>query len=412
MEPRYYTDVPTSPTPTSRAARTSTRSLWGSIALAFACLAVFASGATAAPRVVPKVPRLFPMELRASVTLGALPSGVPVTDGQRIYVPVRPSGFVAVALKDGEELWRSEARVLRGPVYAEGRLFVTTADTLEAIDPKDGGAVWRTPISAPAVAAPIISGDLVLVPLESGDVVAAKQGDGSLAWKLAVGGRPTGAVLSLGDTFVAALENGVIVGLTRATGAKKWEQTLGGHVSGLSGQGNAIYAGSHDNFFYGLDASNGRIKWRWRTGADVIGNATIDEERVYFVSMDNMIRALDRDTGVQRWKKPLAARPVVGPMAVGDLVLLSSLSPELRAVASDTGEAAGRYDLGVELGAPPVLAPGSWAGADLLVAVTADGTMLMLGRRLAPGMTPIAALPGTSTPVTVTPPTPPAPPPG
>jgi outer membrane protein assembly factor BamB len=344
--------------------------------------------------------------------LNALPSGAPATDGSRVYVPVRPAGLVAVSLATGEVAWRTTSAIAQGPVYADGRLFLATADTLEGLDPGSGDALWRTPLVAPAAAPPFVSGELVLVPLESGDVLAARQSDGGVAWRLAVGGRPAGAVLTQGETVVAALGDGRVVGLDRATGERKWEQQLGGAATGLTGQANAIYAGSLDNFFYCLDAGSGRIRWRWRTGADIVGQATVDDKRVYFVSLDNMIRALDRGSGVQRWKKPLVARPVVGPLRIGDLLLLSSLSTELRAVAADTGEAAGRYDLGGELGAPPVFSPGAWPAADLILAVTVDGTLLMLGRRLGPGVVAPAVLPGVPAPVTALPPPAPEPPPG
>jgi outer membrane protein assembly factor BamB len=355
---------------------------------------------------------MFPIELRAAVPLQALPSGGPATDGRRVYVPVRPTGLVAVSLATGKIAWRTQTAISRGPMYSEGRLFVTTADTLEAIDPESGDATWRMPLPTPAVAPPLLTGGFVVVPLESGDVVAVHQADGRLAWRLAVGGRPSGPVLTLGEIFVAALDDGKVVGLTRATGAKKWEQQLGGAATGLAGRGTSIYAGSLDNFFYCLDANSGRIKWRWRTGADVVGQPSVDDERVYFVSMDNLIRALDRDSGVQRWKKPLVARPVVGPLRIGELLLLSSLSADLRAVAAETGEAVGRYDLGGELGAAPVFSAGEWPAADLLVAVTVDGTLLMLGRKISPGIVPLATLPGTTVPVSATPPPPPDPPQG
>jgi outer membrane protein assembly factor BamB len=355
---------------------------------------------------------MFPLELRGLVSLNALPAGDLATDGLRVYVPVRPAGLVAISLTTGEVAWRTELAVSSGPVHSGGRLFVTTADTLEALDSATGSAAWRTPLPAPAVAPPLVSGDLVIVPLESGNIIAVGATDGRIAWLLAVGGRPSGPVLALRETFVAALGDGTVVSVIPASGAKKWEQQVGGTVTGLAGQGNAVYAGSLDNFFYCLDANTGRIRWRWRTGADVIGQATIDEKRVYFVSLDNVIRALDRESGVQRWKKPLVARPVVGPLRIGDLLLLSSQSAELRAVSVEDGEAVGRYGLDGELGAQPVFSPGAWPAADLLLAVTVDGTLVMLGRKVAPGFVPLTVLPGSTVDITAPPPPQPVPPPG
>jgi outer membrane protein assembly factor BamB len=389
------------------------RSLLRPLARALVCVCFCGTSVVAAPATRPQAPPpMFPLELRGVVSLNALPSGSPVADGLRVYVPIRPDGLVAVGLATGEVAWRAEVSVSRGPVHAGGRLFVTTADTLESLDPATGTSTWRAPLPAAAVASPLVSGNLVIVPLESGEVVALGSADGRVAWRLAVGGRPGGPVLALGEAFLAALDDGKLVSLTPSTGEKRWEQRVGGAITGLAGQGNLVYAGSLDNFFYCLDAETGRIRWRWRTGADVVGQASLDEKRVYFVSLDNVIRALDRTSGVQRWKRSLVARPVVGPLRIGDLLLLSSQSAELRAVSVEDGEAAGSYGLDGELGTAPVFAAGSWPVADLLLAVTVDGSLVMLGRKVTPGVVPLATLPGSSVDVTAPPPPQPAPPPG
>ena len=285
-----------------------------------------------------------------------------------------------------------------------------TAETLEALDAATGKATWRVPLPAAPVASPTVTSDLIFVPLASGELVVARPEDGTLAWRVGTGGVPRGAPYVLGDVVLVALDDGRIVSLSRADGAKKWEQRLAGGVTGLSAAKENVYAGSLDNFFYCLEAATGRIKWRWRTGGDLVGTASVDDERVYFVSMDNIIRALDRRNGVQRWTKPLAGRPVVGPLRVGDTLLLSSLSSELRGVKAESGDAAGRYDMGSELGAALVFAPGSWAAEDQLIAVSTDGTLLVLGRRLSLGLAPLTALPGV--PVDITSPPPPQEPQG
>ena len=73
------------------------------------------------------------------------------------------------------------------------------------------------------------------------------------------------------------------------------------------------------------------MRWRWRTGGDIVGRAAVDERRVMFVSLDNILRALDRESGVQQWRRPLAGRPTSGPQIVDDMVLVSGVSPVLRA---------------------------------------------------------------------------------
>jgi outer membrane protein assembly factor BamB len=376
----------------------------GSLALAVVLATDVVTPASAAPQTPLKPTPLFPLELRALVPLGSAPLAAPASDGRAVFVPLRPSTLIALSLETGAVTWRSELAIVHAPVAVDGRLFVLTTDTLEALASKDGTAVWRLPLPASAAAAPVVSDDHVFVLLRTGELVVARQADGRVAWRVPVGGTPHASPVVFGDVLLVALDDGRLLCLSRADGKTKWEQKLNGAVTGLAAARDNVYAGALDNFFYCLDVGTGRIKWRWRTGGDLIGDASVDEERAYFVSLDNMIRALDRKSGVQKWTKPLAGRPVVGPMRIGDTLLLSSLSSELRGVAPETGEAAGRYDMGSELGAAPVFVPGSWAANDQLIAVSTDGTVIVLGRRLSLGIEAMPALPGTPIDITSPPP--------
>jgi outer membrane protein assembly factor BamB len=248
-----------------------------------------------------------------------------------------------------------------------------------------------------------VAADVVLA-LVSGDVLSVSRQDGTRRWQVAAGDGAAGPLAVADSTIFVGLADGRIVALAAADGARRWEQRLGGRPTGLAWAPDRLYAGALDNFFYCLDARNGRIRWRWRTGADVVGNAVVDARNVYFVSLDNLVRALDRDSGVQRWKKPLAARPVVGPALVGDTLLVSGLSPELRGLKAASGEAVGRYLMSGDLQAAPHFVGREWAGADLTLAIADQGALLLLGRRLAPGLAPLAALPGTPVEVIVAPP--------
>lgn len=352
----------------------------------------------------PFTPPVFPAELRRAVPLGAGPSAPLAADGRRVFVPLRSGALAAVDVDAGETAWRVPLAVTRPPVLAGGHLLVGTVDTLEALSPATGESLWRVPLAAAIVAGPLLSGDLAIVVLAGGEVVAVVAADGASRWKTSLEGAPAGVGAADGDALYLALADGRIVSLRAADGARRWEQRVGGGPTGLTVAQARLYVGSLDNFFYALDASTGRIRWRWRTGGDITGAAVTDASRVYFSSLDNLLRALDRHTGVQRWKRPLAARPVVGPLLVGSTLVLAGLSPELQAAWTDSGKPAGRYGLDADPGTGPLMVPGWWVGEDLLCVATAEGSLVLLGRRLSPSVAVPVALPGVPVPVTVTPP--------
>jgi hypothetical protein len=88
-------------------------------------------------------------------------------------------------------------------------------------------------------------------------------------------------------------------------------------------------------------ASDGRVDWRWRTGADVIGRPVADDRYVYFVSLDNVLRAMNLITGGQQWMRPLPLRPAWGPAKAGSTIVVAGLEPPLRAFSQANGTAIG-----------------------------------------------------------------------
>ena len=171
--------------------------------------------------------------------------------------------------------------------------------------------------------------------------------------------------------------------------------------------GNRVYAGSADNFFYSFSADRGRLDWRVRTGADVIGSAVSDERCVYFVSLDTLLRALDRRTGVQRWKRALPARPLSGPVVVGPLIVVPGLMSDVRAYRATTGELAGRAPLGIDLAAPPLVVESTIPQLNRFLVLTEDGRLSLLEEHVEPPLVPLTKLPGVTVPLTEPPSSPP-----
>ena len=89
------------------------------------------------------------------------------------------------------------------------------------------------------------------------------------------------------------LDNGLVLRLEIETGRSVWERRLGAAATTGVPYDDRLFVGSADNFFYSLSSEDGDVKWRWRTGADIIGTAALDATRVYFVSLDNVLRSLD-----------------------------------------------------------------------------------------------------------------------
>lgn len=64
----------------------------------------------------------------------------------------------------------------------------------------------------------------------------------------------------------------------------------------------SIYIGSQDQYFYSVDAENGKLNWRFKTGGEIFSTALIYRNHVYFQSFDGFLYKLKKETGKLVWK--------------------------------------------------------------------------------------------------------------
>jgi len=156
------------------------------------------------------------------------------------------------------------------PIAANGKIYVSTAKGLYALNAANGNLDWVYPTELPLGHSPTIAG-------VNGTSVAY------------VGGY---------DHRIHAID--------AATG-----QALGGYTAYEAGAGfetnpvivnNTIYAGNRDGFFYALDAVTGAFQWKFETGGPVLFSAAYKDGILYFASNDAFAYALNAADGSLVWK--------------------------------------------------------------------------------------------------------------
>jgi outer membrane protein assembly factor BamB len=351
---------------------------------------------------------LFPLRVRWSTELEAPPSAGIASDNTRVFVPLTTGGVLAVDAASGATAWRADVTTTLRPAVADGQVYVVGGDALQALDAGTGRAVWRVPLTS-AVSAPLVArSGWIIAALQSGEVLALRGADGTVVWRETLAAAVTTAPAINGDRVYLPGSDGLVRALAINTGETIWTQALGGAIVSIAPLGTRVYVGSSDNYFYCLDDGKGRVRWRWRAGADPIGAAIADDERVYFSSLDTVVRALDRGHGAQRWRQPLPWRPRSGPLRVGNTLVAAGIAVDLRGYALDTGTPVGEYALTenrleVLEGVPVVIERAALPG-DFLVAAIADGRLVALEHVFGLPARPLTELPGLR--VAITPPPP------
>lgn len=414
---QYYSQVSGLPT-------TISRGIWGKYRIFLAIVSAWLSGAAVpaleaqpapaptASRVAadaPRAPRtlpFFPLRLRWSADLEGPPSAGLATDNARVFVPLATGGLLAIDAGNGGTLWRADVTTTERPAAANDLVYVVASDVLQAFDGATGRPAWQVPLAA-ALSAPLVArSGWVIAALQTGDVVALRGADGTELWRQALGAAVVAPPAINGDRLYLPGADGVVRVLALGTGATLWTRSLGGSIVSIAPLGARVYVGSTDNYFYCLDDEKGRVRWRWRAGADPIGVAIADDERVFFSSLDTVMRALDRGNGTQRWRQPLPWRPRSGPVRVGNTLVAAGIAVDLRGYAMDTGKSVGDYALTenrleVLEGVPVVIERAALPG-DFLVAAIADGRLVALEHIFGLPARPLTDLPGER--VAITPP--------
>jgi outer membrane protein assembly factor BamB len=352
----------------------------------------------------PEPTPILPAEPDWTILLDAPPSAGLAMDAERVYVPVQGRGVRALARTTGKVVWIEAADTRWRPIVSNGRLFIVLPDGIRAMNAATGNTLWNHPLDQPVSTLPCAHGQLLLVPTDSGDLLALNAGDGSIVWRRPLDSPAAHPPAILDGSLVVTTTDGRVVALDAATGKVLWERSLPGSLSAPATARDRVFVGSTNNFFYALDADNGKEAWRWRTGGDVVGAAAA-QDRVYFVSLDNLLRAVNRDNGNQQWKADIPTRPAGPPIVAGDVVVLTGVSPRLDAFVGKTGEVLGNYTapLEAQFEGTPVIDPDLKPFRVAIVTLVRDGSVTALRptRMMLPDppLVPMLTLPGRELPV-------------
>jgi outer membrane protein assembly factor BamB len=315
----------------------------------------------------------------------------PVVADGKVFAKDAYSTVTAYNADTGQRLWsvtlkpekaRDDDEFGGGLAYYGGRLFVTTGFAVVfSLDAADGKEVWSSAVSAPVRGAPLVFGDRVFATSIDNKLHALAAVDGSDLWTFSglqevsgyVGGNsPAGS----GDLVVAPFTSGELVGLRLENGRTVWNETLVGPRREARAFGNladirgrpvidrgVVLAMGSAGTLAAIDLRSGQRMWEKPIG----GNQTpwAAGRFVFVVSGSADVVCLERDTGKVKWVTPLTQyedekrrRPILwgGPVLAGDRLLVGGSTGELLALSPYTGEIIGKLNIGSPIRLAPVVA--------------------------------------------------------
>jgi outer membrane protein assembly factor BamB len=205
----------------------------------------------------------------STITRGSVRiSSRPVVSGDRVYVYAPDGTVTALSASSGSRIWRTVVRpdgerdpAQGGGVTLDGgRVYVATGyGEMAALDAGSGEIVWRRDLDTPARGAPTAGGGKVFVVSQKNEVFAINANDGAQAFTYAgipeqAGLLATSSPAVSGDKVVIPYSSGEVMAFSIESGEPVWQsfvtrtqRTLGvAGLTDLSGSpvisGDTVYA--------------------------------------------------------------------------------------------------------------------------------------------------------------------------
>ena len=309
---------------------------------------VYDAGGTVSS-VAPGGTKAWTVSLRPEGEKSRSPGGGIAASGNVVFAATSYGEVVALDAGSGTRLWTfaMSAPARSAPTAAGGKVFVVGAtNVLHAINQADGTEAWQYPgipetAGVLSSASPAVSGDTVVVPYSSGEVVAFDVSSGDLKWADAVV-RSSRTMAVSGFSEVAAspvIEDGVVyaagvsgrtIGVRLADGERVWEQNVGsGSTPAVSG--NALFVVDLADNMVAMDRSTGKVFWRTELPAvrkkrffSVWAGPTLAGSLLWAVSNDGRMIGVDPATGKIAVNRELPSPAFIKPVAAGGQLLVLS----------------------------------------------------------------------------------------
>lgn len=237
----------------------------------------------------------------------AVGTAAPVDDWPQLQHDPQHSGRSSVSIVPGYQakwVWVDEAHVTHDFISKTGA-------SINYPNP-------RTVILAGDVQ-PIVAEDKIFFGACNGEFYALNGADGSTAWKQKLAGPILHTAAYAKGIVVVGCMDGNVRAFAAATGAPRWTfPTEAGISVAILVLNDAVYVGSRDGNFYAVDLVSGKLKWKYRTvadspehphsGAPIMQSAASDGERIFFGAENLYFYALDAQTGRELWRKKLGGQ--------------------------------------------------------------------------------------------------------
>ncbi len=255
-----------------------------------------------------------------------------------IAVVAHDNGDVtALRAADGELVWRSSIKrqISAIPVTGKGRVIVRTADGLViGLDSESGDVEWQVKRAVPGLSVhgdsmPAISGDVVLVGLSSGKLIANNVISGRDYWEMDIsyisgrnemerlGDADTPPIIR-GNTVFAGNYQGSVVAIQLLDAQLIWRKNFSTRLPIAIKNGLLVITGELGQVI-ALDAESGDILWQQTAfQGHGVSQPVIIDNRVIIGDLNGKVHTLDAENGRLIETRNAVSGAIIGIVQAGN----------------------------------------------------------------------------------------------
>jgi outer membrane protein assembly factor BamB len=301
------------------------------------------------------------------------------TGGICAQIPAKDSIITAGSNIRVEIKWKYESKSLitSTPIYSDGTIYLGAGGSLLAVD-TTGKKLFTFKTKGPVKGKPAVTDSKIY--FQSGDgFLYCIDKSGKEIWKLQLDSL---AYLQLYDMWDFYHSSPVISGnilycgssstnffaIDAENGKVLWKYKTG-HIIRSTPVVNSsiVFFGGFDGYFYALDAASGKEIWKYKIPqpnysrcGEIQSSAAVSGGKVIFGSRDGMVHALDLKTGKEIWSNNHEGSWVIATPVITDSLVITASSDAhfVNAVNVNSGKELWRYNTRFNVFATPVVSSG------------------------------------------------------
>lgn len=298
------------------------------------------------------------------------------------FVLADSGGLVrALNAKDGAEVWHGDTGAkLSAGVGSDGRYAAVVSRDQELIVLDEGKPLWRKPLAAQVLTAPLVAGERVFVLGVDRVVQAFDVLDGRRLWELRRPGdalllAQPGALMAFKDTLLVG-QGARLAGVDPLRGTLRWEANVGNQrgtneverladlVAPLARQGDLVCGRAFQSAVGCVDAQRGSLVWARPSGGSL--GVGVDDKAVVGVDASDRLTGWRLENGETLWTSEEYQHRKLSPaLLTAKSVVFGDFEGQIHWLSRDTGKTQLRIATG---GSAIVGTPVQTAGTLLFVA--------------------------------------------